>query len=101
MEGTLQRLAAAKIEVSSDLPGYCVLARDGFVCLVERTEAGLANAGSVCKLTEHGFAVILFEGDQAYFVSKGHRQPATPDELHLFQDFSRDLRVALDPTRSS
>ncbi len=98
-ESKLVRLAELKIElVPADLSGFFVLSRDGFVCLVERTESdppGFGPLGSVCKLTDQGFAVALWNGEQVSFVSKGSRQSATNEELALFRSFARDLRAAL------
>lgn len=85
MEQTLLRLAEAKIEIApADLAQYFVLTRDGFACLVEKTRTdppGFGAIGSVCKLTEQGFAVVTWDASQAYFTTKGGRQPATPEEL--------------------
>ncbi len=104
MERQLLRLAEANIEtVPADLANFFVLTRDGFVCLIERTRTeppGFGPIGSVCKLTEHGFAVVLWDGDEAYFTYKGQRQRATPEEVVLFRNFSRDLKAALAPESS-
>jgi hypothetical protein len=99
LEGTLQRLAEAKIEiVPADLAQYFVLSRDGFACLVEKTKTspiGFGAVGSICKLTGQGFAVVTWDGTQAYFTTKSGRQPATPEELRLLRSFKDDLKSAL------
>lgn len=98
---TLERLAAANINlVPSDLNGYFVFERDGFVCLVEKTKHGaFGGIGSVCRLIEEGgFATVLWNGERAYYVQKGgHRIEASPEEITLFRGFSADLRAALRP----
>ncbi len=99
LERQLLRLAEASIEiVPADLAGYFVLTRHGFVCLIEKTKSeppGFGLIGSVCKLTSEGFAVVLWDGHQAFFTFKGHRQAATPEEVVLFRHFARDLKAAL------
>lgn len=99
MDHQLLRLAAAGIEiVPAELANFVVLSRAGFVCLVEKTKTdppAFGPAGSVCKLTSHGFAVVLWDGHQAYFASKSERQLATAEEVILFRKFAQDLREAL------
>ncbi len=99
MHDQLLRLAEANIElVPADLANYFVLARDGFACLVEKTKAdppGLGSIGSTCKLTDEGFAVVLWDGQQAYFTNKTGRQTATTEEIDLFRKFTHDLKSAL------
>ena len=99
MEEKLLRLAEARIEVvPSGLANHFILTRDSFVCLIEGTPhepQSFGQIGSVCKLTGSGFGVILWEGDQAYFVSKEAKQPATPGEIVLCRKFAQDLQTAL------
>ncbi len=99
MEHQLLSLAEVNIEVvPAELANYVVLSRDGFVCLVERRKTDpptLGPAGSVCKLMSQGFAVVLWDGRQAYFTSKSERQLATADEIVLFRSFAQDLQTAL------
>lgn len=99
MEEKLLRLAEANIEfVSADLSNYFVLARDGFACLIEKTKTDppdFGAIGSVCKITNEGFAVVLWDGQQAYFTSKNERQAATLEEIALFRSFTHDLKLAL------
>lgn len=99
MEEKLLRLAEANIEfVTADLTNYFVLARDGFACLIEKTKTdppGFGPIGSVCKITSQGFAVVLWDDQQAYFTSKNGRQAATPEEVALFRNFTHDLKTAL------
>ncbi len=102
LERQLQRLLEARIEfVPADLSSYFVLTRDGYVCLVERSRTeppGFGPIGSVCKLTEQGFAVVTWNGAQAYFTLKDQRQQATPEEVATFRRFAADVRAALAET---
>ena len=80
------------------MANYSVLARDGFVCLVEKTKSeppGFGAAGSVCKLTSAGFAVVVWDGEEAHFTSKGERHLATPEEIALVRSFAHDIEIAL------
>ena len=96
MEEKLLRLAEANIEiVPADLTNYLVLARDGFACLVEKAPTGFGPIGSVCKITAQGFAVVTWDGQQAFFTNKNDRQAATPEEIALFRNFTNDLKTAL------
>ena len=84
--------------VPSDLASHFILTRDGFVCLIQGTKTepqSFGQIGSICKLTASGFGVILWEADQAYFVSKEAKQPATPREIVLCRKFAEDLKTAL------
>ena len=77
---------------------YFVLARQGFVCLVEKTDSappGFGVIGSVCKLTSAGFAVVVWDGEQAHFASKGERHPALPEEIAQVRSFAHDIATAL------
>ena len=77
---------------------YFALAREGFVCLVEKTNSappGFGAIGSVCKLTSAGFAVVVWDGEQAHFASKGERYPARPEEIALVRSFAHDIATAL------
>ena len=77
---------------------YFVLARQGFVCLVEKTNAeppGFGAIGSVCKLTSAGLAVAVWDGEQAYFSSKRERHFALPEEIALVRSFAHDIETAL------
>lgn len=95
---TLERLAQARFNlVPADLAGYFVFERDGFVCLVEKSkDGGFGSIGSVCRLFDEEFAVVLFDGERAYYARKGkERLEATPEEIRLYRTFSSDLRAAL------
>lgn len=95
---TLERLAQARFNlVPADLAGYFVFERDGFVCLVEKSkDGGFGSVGSVCRLFDEEFAVVLFYGERAFYARKGQpRSEATADEIALYRAFSADLRAAL------
>jgi hypothetical protein len=99
LEEKLLRLAESNIEiVPADLANYFVLARDGFACLIEKTKTDppdFGPIGSVCKITSQGFAVVLWDGQQAYFTGKNERHAATLEEIVLFRSFAHDLKTAL------
>ena len=80
------------------MASHFVLARLGFVCLVEKTKSeppGFGAVGSVCKLTSAGFAVVVWDGEQAHFTSKGQRQAASPEEIAFVRSFAHDIEIAL------
>lgn len=98
MQPQLQRLREAQIEVA-DLTSYFALAREGLFCLVGRTKSeppGFGEIGSVCKLTDQGLAVLVWEGNSAYFVAKGSRQGASAEDIDSYLAFTRDLKDALN-----
>ncbi|MBX9602771.1 MAG: hypothetical protein K2X35_17340 [Bryobacteraceae bacterium] len=98
MMATLERLAAAGIDLApvSDIARHFVFTRDGFVALVERTPAGgFGPIGSSGLMSERGFAVLVWRGEQPYFVAKGFEQAATTEQVELLRGFSRDLEKAL------
>jgi len=97
LESQLLRLAEAGIQlVPADLSTHYVLERDGFVCLVEKREGGFGAIGSVCKLVDDGFAIVTWNGREAYFQAKGReRVPASPGEVSAFRALAADLRRAL------
>lgn len=94
----LEKLAAAGIQLipAPDLTTHFLFARDGFVSLVERTkEDGFGNIGSPGLLTEAGLAVLVWRGDEAWFVRRGFEQRATEEEVVKLRAFGRDLQAAL------
>lgn len=93
----IARLIAVGIEVvpMEHMSRHVVLARDGFVVLVERKDDSLANIGSAGLLTEHGFAVLTSSEGKPQFVARGHQQPATAAQLETLHAFERDVREAL------
>lgn len=97
MTGQLQRLAAAGIRLVplEGLETHVLLERGGFAALVERKADGFGAAGSVGLLTEKGFAVLLWRGDNALFVAKGFEQPAGPNQIASLRRFDSELRAAL------
>ncbi len=94
---SLERLAAAGIELLplAGLETYYVFTRDGFVALVERTDTGFGAVGGSGRLTEKGFAALVWREKCPYFVSRGFEQAATPDEVERLRAFASDLERAL------
>ena len=97
LDDQLLALAEAKIQlVPAEMSTHYVLERGGMVCLVEKRDGGFGSIGSVCKLMESGFAVVTFDGENAWFVTKGApRVVASTEEVSAYRTFSRDLRIAL------
>ncbi len=93
----LERLAAANIQIlpAPGVSSHFFLERDGFVALVERSETGFGRAGSAGLLTGKGYAVLMWRGDQAYFVGRGYEEPADASQVAALRQFSTDLEAAL------
>ena len=98
MTAILEKVAAAGIELApvADAGRHFIFTRDGFVALVERTpEGGFGGIGSSGKLTERGFAALVWRGESAFFVGRGTEIPATPAEVAALRSFAADLEGAL------
>ncbi|MEO8657330.1 MAG: hypothetical protein ABI693_02620 [Bryobacteraceae bacterium] len=99
MIALLERLASAGIAIIP-MPGaasHFFLERDGFVALVQRAGDGFGPIGSAGRLTEQGFAVLVWRGEEAFFVARGYDQLAPPDAVAALRRFDSDLRSALTP----
>ena len=97
MEALLERLAAANIQLApmSSSSRHIVFERDGFLALVERTESGFGGVGSAGRLTEKGYASLMWKGGRHYFVAKNYEQPASAEEVEGLRSFQKDLDAAL------
>jgi len=94
----LERLAAAGIQLlPAQLASHFAFERGGFVCLVERAGDSFGHIGAPGLVSEHGFAVLVWRGAGAWFVSKGFEQPATAAQVEEIRRFDADLRAALEP----
>lgn len=89
----LERLAAAGFEPlpMSGMERHVVLVRDEFAALVERTPSGFGGLGATGLVTERGLAMLVWRGDEAWFVLKGFEQQATPEQVEGLRRFSSDL----------
>jgi len=97
MVAILERLAASGIGIIP-MPGaasHFFLERGGFVAVVQRSGEGFSPIGSAGRLTEKGFAVLVWRGEQAFFVARGYDQPASEEEVASLRLFDSDLRLAL------
>ncbi len=93
---TLEKLAAAGIQIiPSEIASHFILERDGFVAFVERREDSFGNVGASGLMTEHGYAALIWRGDQAFFVGKGFEQPASPEQVQKIRVFASELAAAL------
>ena len=92
-----EKLAAAGIHLlpTAGIPAHYVFARDGFVALVDRTDMGAGGIGAPGLLTEHGIAMLVWRGGQAFFVTKGAERAAAPEQVDSLRRFAADLTAAL------
>jgi hypothetical protein len=87
-----QRLAQAGIHLLAETKTHYLLARDRFLVLVERTESGFGGMGSTGVWTEHGLAYLVWRGERAFLVTKGHEQAAASEEVEAVRRFSAEVR---------
>ncbi len=93
---TLEKLAAAGIQIiPAEITSHFILERDGFVSFVERREEAFGNIGAAGLMTDHGFAALIWRGDQAFFVGRGFEQLASAEQVQKIRSFASDLAVAL------
>ena len=92
-----ERLIAAGIELVpfENITSHFVLARGGYVSLVEKRQEGFGSIGTPGVMTDKGFACLTWRGDQAVFVAKGFEQAATPGQVAEIRKFLADLEAAL------
>ena len=97
MTTTIERLAEAGIQLlpAVELSTHYVFERDGFVALVERKGEGFGGIGAPGLLTDHGVAMLIWRGERAFFVSKGHEREASSVEVGALRSFGADLARAL------
>jgi hypothetical protein len=93
----LERLMAAGIELVpfDGITSHYVLARGGFVSLVEKRAGGFGNIGAPGIMTEKGFACLVWRGPDAVFVAKGLEQAASADQVAGLRQFGDDLKAAI------
>jgi hypothetical protein len=93
----LERVLAAGIELIPDLniTTHYVFARDGFASLVEKRDGGFGNIGTPGMVTENGFAVLVWRGEQGVFSGRGFEVMATGEQVAAIRAFDRDLNEAL------
>ena len=98
LEQQLERLARTGFELlpTLEILTHYVLARDGFVALVERrTDGVFGAAGAPGRLLEGAFAVLVWRGGEAFFVAKGREEAATAEQVAAVRRFDAELREAL------
>jgi hypothetical protein len=93
----LEALAAAGIDLvpMPSLERHFVFTRDGFASLVERRPDGFGRIGAAGKVTDHGLAMLVWQGERGSFVCKDFSEPATDSEVEEIRRFSADLALAL------
>ena len=96
MIAILEKLLAANIQIiPAEITSHFILERDGFVAFVERRDEAFGNIGAPGLMTEHGFAALVWRGDQAFFIAKGFEQLASPEQVQKIRAFGTDLKNAL------
>ncbi|MGH9631803.1 MAG: hypothetical protein ACRD7E_26150 [Bryobacteraceae bacterium] len=94
----LERLAAAGIQLlpAPEITTHYLLARDGFVVLIERKpDDGFGGIGAPGLLTERGLAPLVWRQDLPFFVTKDLELPAEPGQVEGIRRFQADLKQAL------
>ncbi len=93
----LERLMSAGIELVpfDGISNHYILARDGYMSLVEKRDAEFGNIGAPGIMTEKGFACLVWRGREAAFVAKGFEQAATEQQITGLRAFYEDLKTAL------
>ncbi len=99
MNTRFESLAVAGFQIiPADITSHFIVERDGFVAFIERRENNFGNIGSPGRMTERGYAALIWRGEQAFFVGKGFEQPASAEEIRKLRAFACDLEQALaDP----
>jgi hypothetical protein len=92
-----ERLVAAGIQLMplTGITTHFVFQRDGFAVLVERKGDAVGQIGSAGLLCEKGLAVLVWRGNDPYFVTKGFEQLAAPGQVDGLRRFAADLEQAL------
>ena len=96
---TLERLAEAGFELlpMAEIGTHYVVARDGYVAMVDRREDGsFGSSGNPGKIGPRGFALFLRRGGRTVFASKGHEEEASAEVAAAVQAFAADLKRAID-----
>ena len=93
----LECLAASGVTIvpTTEIATHFVLEREGFVMLVERTDEGFGSIGSPGLLGDHGFAALLWKGQEPFWVAHGFSQQATPEQVASVRDFAAMVKSCL------
>ncbi|HWC96824.1 MAG TPA: hypothetical protein VG456_08745 [Candidatus Sulfopaludibacter sp.] len=86
------RLAGLQIERIAEAKEYLIYARGSCVAMVHGE-----SLGSSGYFTENGIAYLVWRDGQPYLVSKGREVAAEADQVATIEEFSRDLKQALEP----
>ncbi len=91
----LARLASLNIQLLSEGTGFCVLARENCVAVVQVRQEAVA-VGSSGIMTESGLAYLMWREGRPVLASHGGLEtPAAPEQVEAVQQFSADLKQAL------
>lgn len=97
MEKIFERLVEANIQILplTEITTHFVFERNGFACLVERRDGGFGNMGAPGVLAPQGLAMLVWRGENPYFVVKGAEQAASLEQVEELRRFTADLQRAL------
>lgn len=93
----LEQLASLGIRILP-LPlisSHFVLERDGFAVLVERRDGRFGDLGNPGLLDGNGYSALVELAGQTWFIGRGARREATPDEAAAARKLFTDLKSAL------
>jgi hypothetical protein len=92
-----EQLVAAGITLlpAAELNNHFVFERAGFIALVERRGGGFGQVGAPGLLGEKGMALLVWRGEQAFFVAKGWERAAAKEEVDALRLFRADLERIL------
>jgi hypothetical protein len=93
----IETLARLGIQASSleGLDRHVVFWRDGYAALVERRENGFGKVGTAGLVTAQGLAMLVWRGEQPFFVARGFEEPATAEQVEGARRLNADLAQAL------
>lgn len=78
-----------------NVSGHIVLTRDGYAALIPVSNGELGDPGSPGLATSEGLAVLVWRGEEAWFVRKGFERKAHPAEIEALRVFLRDVKSSL------
>ena len=91
-----ERLLSLQIQIVSETKSHYVFARDNCIALVDRTHSGLGCIGGTGLMTEAGLCYLMWKETGPTLKGKSGERIATPAEVSAAQQFSRDLKSALE-----
>jgi hypothetical protein len=92
------RLKTLEIAVMAEGTYYCLFVRKGCLAMVPRTEdfQGFESIGSSGLSLDQGLAYLVWRNEEAFLVGQGVEVAAEPAQIEQLQQFSTDLKAALN-----